>query len=180
MPTVAELTEAAPKVPVLELYAYSQVMVNRAGLAHLSLPAVRVSTDAGAYELADDGLIVRGNSAVYATFSELPGLASVDDRVNSTQHFFRELNRFGLTSIVDAGASGIAYPDDYQVVADLAAWREFPVRIASFLFAPNPGTELKIMGAMDSGRAAVPQPRRSPAGRVCPGRRRRSAGLVRA
>jgi predicted amidohydrolase YtcJ len=142
MPTVAELTEAAPEVPVLVLYAYSQVLVNRAGVAALALSSVQAPAGGGGYEFGDDGLIVRGNTAVYATIGMLPGLASLGDRLSSTRYFFRELNRFGLTSIVDAGASGVAYPGDYQAVADLAAEPGFPVRISNFLFAQKPGTEL--------------------------------------
>ena len=142
MPTVAQLTQAAPEVPVLVLYAYSQVLVNRAGVAALSLSPGRAPADEGGYEFGDDGLIVRGNTAVYATIGRLPGLASIGDKLSSTRYFFRELNRFGLTSIVDAGASGVAYPDDYQAVAALAVQPGFPVRISNFLFAQKPGTEL--------------------------------------
>ena len=57
--------------------------------------------------MTDDGLIVRGNTAVYATIGWLPGLAGIGERLSSTRYFFRKLNRFGLTSIVDAGASGV-------------------------------------------------------------------------
>jgi predicted amidohydrolase YtcJ len=143
MPTVAELTQAAPEVPVLVLCGYSQVLVNRAGVAALRLSPSQVPADGGSYEFADQGLIVGGNTAVYAVIGRLPGLASMGDRLSSTRYFFRELNRFGLTSIVDAGASGVAYPEDYQAVAALAAQPGFPVRISAFLFAQKPGTELE-------------------------------------
>jgi hypothetical protein len=51
---------------------------------------------------------------VYATIGRLTGLPDAGDRLSSTQNFLRELNRFGLTSTVDAGESGTAYPQDYQ------------------------------------------------------------------
>jgi len=140
---VMPLTQAAPEVPVLVLYAYSQVLVNRAGVAALSLSPGQAPADGGRYEFADEGLIVRGNTAVYATIGRLPGLASIGDRLSSTRYFFRELNRFGLTSIVDAGASGVTYPEDYQAAADLAAQPGFPVRLSTFLFAQKPGAELE-------------------------------------
>jgi predicted amidohydrolase YtcJ len=38
MPTVAELNKVAPQVPVLVLFGYSQVLLNRAGTAALGLP----------------------------------------------------------------------------------------------------------------------------------------------
>ena len=33
--------------------------------------------------------------------------------MNSTRHFMRELNRFGITSAIDAGGGFQNYPDDY-------------------------------------------------------------------
>jgi predicted amidohydrolase YtcJ len=142
MPAVAELTGAAPEVPVLVLFGYSQVLLNRAGAAALGLSPGSEPAGSGRYEFTDGGLAVRGNTAVYATIGGLPGLPDPGDRLSSTQHFFRELNRFGLTSTVDAGESATAYPEDYQAVATLAAQPGFPVRISNFLFAQKPGTEL--------------------------------------
>ena len=58
------------------------------------------------------------------TIARLPQL-SPEDQVNSTRHFFRELNRFGLTSMVDPGGGGHAYPSDYKATEALAgayAW----------------------------------------------------------
>ena len=75
MPTVAELNGAAPRGAVLVLFGYSQVLVNRAGAA--ALGCLRHGQLAGGdYEFADEGLIVRGNTAVYATIGGLPGLAA--------------------------------------------------------------------------------------------------------
>ncbi len=142
MPAVAELTAAAPQVPVLVLFGYSQVLLNRAGAAALGLSPGSEPAGSGRYEFTDGGLAVWGNTAVYATIGGLPGLPDPGDRLSSTQYFFRELNRFGLTSTVDAGESGTAYPGDYQAVATLAAQPGFPVRISDFLFAQKPGTEL--------------------------------------
>lgn len=144
MPAVAELNAAAPQVPVLVLFGYSQLLLNRAGAVALGLPPAGEPASGGRYEFADGGLSVRGNTAVYATIGRLPALPDPGDRLSSTQYFLRELNRFGLTSTVDAGESGTAYPQDYQAVAELAARPGFPVRISNFLFAQQPGTELQF------------------------------------
>jgi predicted amidohydrolase YtcJ len=143
MPTVAELNRAAPDVPVLVLFGYSQVLLNRAGTAALRLSPAS-ERPGGQYEYTDGGLAVRGNTAVYATIGGLPALTDIGDRLNSTQYFLRELNRFGLTSTVDAGESATAYPEDYQAVAELAARPGFPVRVSNFLFAQKPGAELSF------------------------------------
>ncbi len=42
----------------------------------------------------------------------MPPLSS-EDQVNSSLHFYRELNRFGLTSVIDAAGGGHMFPEDY-------------------------------------------------------------------
>ena len=39
--------------------------------------------------------------------------------MNSTRHFMRELNRLGVTSVIDAGGGFQNYPDDYRVIEEL-------------------------------------------------------------
>jgi predicted amidohydrolase YtcJ len=141
-PTVAELNDAAADTPVLVLFAYSQVLLNKAGVAALKLTPESKPAEGGRYQFVDGGAIVLGTLAVYATIARLPPLLA-GDRLNSTQHFFRELNRFGMTSTVDAGATGVAYPDDYKAIATLAARPKFPLRISNFLFPQKAGTELE-------------------------------------
>jgi predicted amidohydrolase YtcJ len=148
MPTVSELTDAAPGVPVLVLFGYSEVRLNRAGAAALGLPSAGQAAGGGRYEATDGGLIVRGNTSVYATIGRLPGLSGPGDRLSSTERFLRELNRFGLTSVVDAGESATVYPDDYQAVATLAGRPGFPIRISDFLFAQQQGGEVPFWEAV--------------------------------
>ena len=40
--------------------------------------------------------------------------------MNSTRHFMRELNRLGLTSVIDAGGGFQNYPEDYAVSLPIA------------------------------------------------------------
>src|SRR4029077_11177032 len=96
--------------------------------------------EGGTFELVDGGVILRRPPAVYAAIAQLPSY-SAEDQLNSTQHFFRELSRFGLTSAVDAGATGTPYPRDYQALEKLAARPKFPIRVSNLLFAQQPGTE---------------------------------------
>src|SRR3546814_7829228 len=54
----------------------------------------------------------------------------------------RELNRLGITSVIDAGGGGQNYPDDYAIVQELHRNNELSVRIAYNLFTQNRGGEL--------------------------------------
>ncbi len=140
MPTVAELNDAAPDTPVYVLFAYSQGLLNRAGAVALGLTPDSKAPEGGSFEFVDGGAILRKAAAVYWPIGKLPPL-SAEDQVNSTQHFFRELNRFGLTSAIDAGGTNLPYPDDYQALAKLATRPGFPIRVSNLLFAQQPGTE---------------------------------------
>jgi predicted amidohydrolase YtcJ len=78
---------------------------------------------------------------LYATLAKGPKLP-LEAQINSTRHFMRELNRLGLTSAIDAGGGFQNYPEDYQVVEQLAAQDQLTIRIAYNLFTQNKGREL--------------------------------------
>ena len=139
MPTIAELNDAAADTPVSVVFAYSEGLLNKAGVAALGLtPATK--PPGGSTEFVDGGAIFRQPPAVYAGIAGLP-LLSDEDKLNSTRHYFRELSRFGLTSATDAGATGTPYPGDYRAIETLAAGPKFPIRISNLLFSQQPGTE---------------------------------------
>jgi predicted amidohydrolase YtcJ len=145
MPTAAELTAAAPSTPAFVLFLYSQAIVNSAGVSALQLTPQSVPPRGGRYEFVEGGAILHASPSpaiLYTTVARLPQL-SPEDQLNSTQHFYRELNRFGLTSVVDPGGGGHAYPADYRGTTDLLRKPPFPLRISNFLFAQDAGSELK-------------------------------------
>lgn len=141
-PTVAEINEAAGGAKALVLFAYSKAFLNEAASAAISLTPASRPLEGGRYEFMDKGAIASGTPTIYKVLANLPSLSRAD-QLNSTQRFLRELNRFGLTSFVDAGATGVSYPTDYGAIAELASRPRFPVRISNFLFAQKSGTELK-------------------------------------
>src|SRR5437870_7272228 len=53
----------------------------------------------------------------------------------------RELNRLGVTSVIDAGGGFQNYPEDYQVIEELHRRGEMTVRIAYNLFTQHPKGE---------------------------------------
>jgi predicted amidohydrolase YtcJ len=146
MPTVAELDAASPDAPVFVLFLYSQALLNRAGVEALQLTPQSVPPAGGRYEfVAGGGAILHAAPSpaiLYTTIAKLPQL-SADEQINSTQYFYRELNRFGLTSVVDPGGGGHVYPADYQASYTLARRPGFPLRISNYLFAQKAGSELQ-------------------------------------
>src|SRR4029077_16152966 len=87
-------------------------------------------------------LIAKPNANIlYSTLATGPKL-SREDQINSSRLFFRELNRFGITSVIDAGGGFQNYPDDYGVVSELHREGELSVRLAYNLFTQKPKQEL--------------------------------------
>ena len=144
MPTVGELNAASPDTPVFILLLYSQAMVNKAGVSALKLTRKSVPPEGGRFEFVQGGGAILhaapSPAILYTTIAKLPQL-SAEDQINSTKHFYRELNRFGLTSVVDPGGGGHTYPTDYQASSALARQPGFPLRISNYLFAQNAGSE---------------------------------------
>jgi predicted amidohydrolase YtcJ len=143
MPTVKELNEAAPDTPTFVLFLYSQGMINRAAVQALGLTKDTQPPEGGRYEFVDGGAILHAepNAAILYQMIAKPPQLSASDQVNSTLHFYRELNRLGMTSAVDAGGGGHVFPDDYAGSEAVVQKGELSVRISYYLFAQNAGKE---------------------------------------
>lgn len=147
MPTLEELNRAAPDTPVFVLHLYASAMLNRAALDVLGFNKDTPDPPGGKIERNErgepTGLLLATPSAMilYSTLGKAPKLP-LEDQVNSTRHFMRELNRLGITSAIDAGGGGQNYPDDYEVIQSLHNHDQMTVRIAYNLFAQKAGEEL--------------------------------------
>src|SRR2546429_9820438 len=90
-------------------------MINRAAVEALGLTAETKAPSGGRFQLVDGGAILHAEpdpTILYQMIAKPPQL-SAGDQVNSTLHFYREMNRLGLTSAVDAGGGGHAFPQGY-------------------------------------------------------------------
>lgn len=147
MPTLDEINAAAPDTPVFVLHLYDRAWLNGAALRAVGYTKNTPEPPGGQIERDRNGnptglLIARPNARIlYATLAKGPRL-SLDDQVNSTRRFMRELNRLGITSVVDAGGGFQNYPDDYKVIDELARQGQLTTRIAYNLFTQRPDEEL--------------------------------------
>jgi predicted amidohydrolase YtcJ len=118
------------------------------------------------------GLLLAKPSALilYSTLALLPRLTA-DEQLNSTQWFYREMNRLGLTSAIDPGGGGqgkererergreserekerksedlclsssSAFPAHYEISMGLARQGKLTIRTAYYLFAQEKGKEI--------------------------------------
>ena len=146
-PTLDELNAAAPDTPVFVLHLYDRAWLNAAALRAAGYTRETPDPPGGVIERDSRGnptglLIAKPNALIlYSTLAKGPKLG-FDDQLNSTRHFLRELNRLGITSVIDAGGGFQNYPDDYKVVDTLNSRDELTVRIAYNLFTQRPKQEL--------------------------------------
>ena len=147
LPTLDEINALAPDTPVFILHLYDRALLNQAALRVVGYTRETPNPPGGEIQRAPNGdptglLIARPNAALlYATLAKGPKLAPAD-QVISTRHFMQELNRLGVTSVIDAGGGFQNYPDDYQIIETLAQKNQLTVRIAYNLFTQNADREL--------------------------------------
>ncbi|MGW7365837.1 amidohydrolase [Streptomyces sp. NPDC054841] len=147
LPTVAELNAAAPDTPVFVLHLYQSAILNRAALQAAGFtrdtPDPRGGQIVRGHTGEPTGMLLAAPSALilYSTLAKAPTLQG-PDQLTSTQHFLRELNRFGLTSAIDAAGGFQNFPDNYSTVIELARTGRLSLRIAYHLFPQTAGQEV--------------------------------------
>jgi predicted amidohydrolase YtcJ len=146
LPTIEEINAVAPDTPVFLLHLYDRALLNGAALRAVGYgkdtpnpPGGEITRDASGNPTGL--LLAKPNAGIlYSTLAKGPKLP-FDYQVNSTRHFMRELNRLGVTSVIDAGGGFQNYPDDYAVIQKLADENQMTVRLAYNLFTQKPKEE---------------------------------------
>ena len=148
MPTLAEINEIAPDTPVFIMHLYDRALLNRAALRAVGFTRNTPAPAGGQIQVNSSGeptglLLASPNAMIlYSALAKGPKL-SYEHQVNSTRHFMTELNRFGITSVIDAGGGFQNYPEDYQVIDELNKQKHLTVRIAYNLFTQKPKHEFE-------------------------------------
>jgi predicted amidohydrolase YtcJ len=146
MPSLDEINAVAPDTPVFILHLYDRALLNRAALRAAGINRNTPNPPGGVIyrdrQGNPSGMLIAEPSALilYSTLAKGPVLP-FEDQLNSSRHFQRELNRLGITSVIDAGGGGQNYPDDYKVIRELHKRGEMTLRIAYNLFAQEKGHE---------------------------------------
>lgn len=147
LPTLDEINEATGSTPAFILHLYGHAYLNRAGLAALKIDENTPSPAGGLIQKDSNGnptglLVAEPNAyLLYSTLAKLPVLTP-EQEINSTRGFMQEMNRLGVTSIMDAGGGFQNFPDDYRITDSLAKLGQLTVRIPYYLFAQKAEREL--------------------------------------
>lgn len=147
LPTLDELNAMAPDTPIFILHLYDRALLN--GAAVRACGYTKDTPDPPGGEIVRDGkgnptglLVAKPNATIlYATLAKGPKLPAEYQR-NSSRHFMREMNRLGVTGVIDAGGGFQKFPEDYAVIEDLHRAGELTLRLAYNLFTQRPKQEL--------------------------------------
>ncbi|MFT3794865.1 amidohydrolase [Flavobacterium sp.] len=146
-PTMAEINEAVPDKPVFITYLYGKAFLNQKGIETLGYTK-DTHYEGSVLELDANGKLTglmfakETPKAIYTTLG-LTTKLNAEERRNSSINFNRELNRFGLTSAIDAAGGGQNFPADYATSLELAKQGKLTLRISYYLFAQQKGKELQ-------------------------------------
>ena len=122
-PTQAELIAAAPNHPVYVQLGYGWAMMTPLALKALNINSL-------------DGVITNN---IIELFDRLPK-PTFDEQVAGTRAFFRELNRLGLTGVVDPGGNNVT-PREYQALFKVWHDGDLTLRVAYSLCGMTDGSE---------------------------------------
>lgn len=142
-PTQAELIAAAPGNPVYVQLGYGWAMLTPAGYKAMGITSESDLPSGGRFEKDANGkptgAVTGAQAGIIALFDKLP-LPNFEEQVAGTKKFFRELNRLGITGVVDPGGNNVT-PDSYQAIYKV--WRDgqMTVRVAYALCGFTPGKE---------------------------------------
>jgi predicted amidohydrolase YtcJ len=142
-PTQAELEAAAPDNPVYVQLGYGWAVLTDDGLRALKIAADADIPHSGRLERdasgKPTGAVTGPQAAIVALFDRLPR-PTYAQQVEGTRAFFRELNRLGMTGVMDPGGNNLT-PSDYAAVQDVWRRGEMTVRIAYSLNGQTSGHE---------------------------------------
>ena len=142
-PTPSEVAALAPDNPVYIQHLYDWLLLTPKAMEALNIRDDADVTPGGKLERDGDkltGVINAGGNALGKIFDKLPK-PTMEQQVDGSKKFFREMNGLGITGIIDGGGVSM-YPANYQAVFKLWHDKQLTVRVAYHLCSPKPGSEL--------------------------------------
>jgi predicted amidohydrolase YtcJ len=130
-PTLDELRKAVPDRPLIVQYAYNRAFMNEQAMKAFGVGTPRFPMLPGTvFEKDDQGNpsgVVHGYTFTFIAMETMVPQPSADEQVSALVYAIHDLNRFGVTSVIDAGNRG--YPGPQATVGVLARANRLNVRM---------------------------------------------------
>ncbi len=148
-PTLDELRTAVPDRPLIVQYAYNRAFLNGPAIEALGVGTARFPTLPGTdFERDARGKytgVVHGYTFTFIAMETMVPQLSHEEEVSSLIHTVHALNRFGVTSVIDAGNRG--YPKPQATVDILARDDRLNVRMPFVDMQFGDGTPMNMVDA---------------------------------
>ncbi len=145
MPTAAEITEAGGNHPTYVQYLYKEAVLNPLAMKALGIRRDSDLPPAGKVDLDEAGNPtghVTGNVPTFARlYARLPK-PDLAGQVAGTRALFAELNRLGMTGIIDPSGGGM-FPRNYRPLFQLWESGEMTLRVVYRAMSQHRGRELE-------------------------------------
>jgi predicted amidohydrolase YtcJ len=132
-PTMDELRRAVPNRPLFVQYAYNRAFMNQQAMDALGVGTDKFPQVPGTVlEKNEQGRytgVVHGNTFMFIAIEAMVPQLSFDEELSSLVQTVHSLNRFGVTSIVDAGTGFRGYPKAQRTVDRLARDNRLNIRM---------------------------------------------------
>ncbi|WP_431095306.1 amidohydrolase [Polaromonas aquatica] len=132
-PTMDELRRAVPNRPLIVQYAYNRAFMNQQAMDALGVGTEKFPKVPGTeFEKDAQGRytgVVHGYTFLFIALETMVPQLSFDEEVSSLIQTTHHLNRFGVTSIVDAGTGFREYPKAQATVNVLARDNRLNIRM---------------------------------------------------
>lgn len=130
-PTMEELREAVPNRPMIVQYAYNRAFMNEQAMEKFGVGTDRFPKLPGTvFEKDEQGNytgVVHGYTFTFISLETMVPQPSFNEQVSALVYAVHDLNRFGVTSLIDAGNRG--YPNAQATVDVLARDNRLNVRM---------------------------------------------------
>jgi hypothetical protein len=148
-PTMTELRAAVPGRPLIVQYAYNRAFLNQRAMDALGLGTDRFPALPGTeFERDRRGKltgVIDGYTFTFIAMETMVPQLSFDEEVSSLIHTVHAMNRFGVTSAIDAGNRG--YPKPQATVGVLARDNRLNVRMPFVDMQFGDGTPMNMVDA---------------------------------
>ena len=135
LPTIAELERAVPDRPLIVQYAYNQAFLNKLAIKELGVGTPRFPMIPGTGTVLEKDSQGRYTGVVYAnvilflTLETMVPQPTFDEQKSSLRQVINDLNRFGVTSVIDA-AGFTAFPQGHAALQALIQDNQLNIRFA--------------------------------------------------
>ncbi len=153
-PTQAELAAAAGNHPAYVQLLYAWALMNPLGFEAMNIKSDADLPGGGKLDRDTDGKPTGGiTGGVIPLFDKIPK-PTLENQVEGTKKFFRELNRLGMTGVSDPCGNNVT-PDTYNAINKVWHDKQLTVRVAYSICGFNPPHEVeeykKYLGLMPMG-----------------------------